>query len=47
MVPMHFGTYRMSFEPLHEPAHRLLLAAAKAGITQNLKFLFEGMPQLM
>ncbi len=47
MIPMHFGTYRLSFEPPHEPAQRLLLAAAQAGITQNIKFLFEGMPQLV
>ena len=46
MIPMHFGTYRLSFEPLHEPAHRLLVAAAQAGVTQRIKFLFEGMPQI-
>jgi L-ascorbate metabolism protein UlaG (beta-lactamase superfamily) len=46
MIPMHFGTYRMSFEPLHEPAQRLLTAAAKEGISSQIRFLIEGMPQL-
>jgi len=46
MVPMHFGTYRLSFEPLHEPAQRLLTAAAREGITQRIQFLVEGMPHV-
>ena len=31
-VPMHFGTYRMSYEPMHEPAQRLMLAGNNAGM---------------
>jgi len=46
MVPMHFGTYRLSFEPLMEPAQRLLTAAAREGVSQQIKFLTEGMPQV-
>jgi len=45
-VPMHFGTYRLSYEPLHEPAQRLLLAGEQAGIMQDIRFLVEGMPQV-
>jgi L-ascorbate metabolism protein UlaG (beta-lactamase superfamily) len=45
-VPMHFGTYRMSYEPMHEPAQRLMLAGSDAGILQNIRFLVEGMPQV-
>ena len=45
-VPMHFGTYRMSYEPMHEPAQRLMVAGNKAGILQNIRFLIEGMPQV-
>ena len=45
-VPMHFGTYRMSYEPMHEPAQRLMLAGSKAGVLQNIRFLIEGMPQV-
>jgi hypothetical protein len=47
MIPMHFGTYRMSYEPMHEPAQRLLSAAAKHGVLNKIKFLIEGMPQVM
>lgn len=46
LIPMHFGTYRMSYEPLHEPAQRLLMAGANAGLLQKIKFLVEGMPQI-
>jgi L-ascorbate metabolism protein UlaG (beta-lactamase superfamily) len=46
MIPMHWGTYRLSYEPMHEPAQRLLLAGAKAGILSQIKFLVEGMPQV-
>src|ERR1700761_6229604 len=45
-VPMHFGTYRMSYEPMHEPAQRLMLAGNKAGCLHNIRFLVEGMPQV-
>jgi len=44
MVPMHFGTYRLSYEPMHEPAQRLMLAGNKAGCLQKIRFLVEGMP---
>jgi L-ascorbate metabolism protein UlaG (beta-lactamase superfamily) len=45
-VPMHFGTYRMSYEPMHEPAQRLMVAGNNAGILQQIRFLIEGMPQV-
>jgi len=43
---MHFGTYRLSYEPLHEPAQRLMLAGSNAGVLQQIRFLVEGMPQV-
>ncbi len=46
MVPMHYGTYRMSYEPLHEPEQRLLAAAAQEGILHKVRFLIEGLPQI-
>jgi L-ascorbate metabolism protein UlaG (beta-lactamase superfamily) len=46
MVPMHWGTYRLSYEPMHEPAQRVMLAAAKAEVLPQIKFLTEGMPQV-
>ena len=45
-VPMHFGTYRLSYEPMHEPAQRLMLAGNRAGCLQSIRFLVEGMPQV-
>jgi L-ascorbate metabolism protein UlaG (beta-lactamase superfamily) len=46
MIPMHFGTYRLSYEPMHEPAERLMIAGADKGLLQQIKFLTEGMPQV-
>lgn len=44
LIPMHFGTYRMSYERHHEPPQRLMNAAARAGILPRVRFLTEGMP---
>lgn len=44
LIPMHFGTYRLSFEQHHEPPQRLMKAAAHAGLLPQLRFLTEGMP---
>jgi L-ascorbate metabolism protein UlaG (beta-lactamase superfamily) len=44
LIPMHFGTYRLSYEQPHEPPQRLMKAAAKAGLLPQLRFLTEGMP---
>jgi L-ascorbate metabolism protein UlaG (beta-lactamase superfamily) len=46
LIPMHFGTYRMSYEPLHEPEERLKLAGAHHGCLDKIRFLTEGMPQV-
>lgn len=46
LVPMHFGTYRMSYEPMHEPEERLKLAGATHDCLQNIHFLTEGMPRV-
>lgn len=45
LVPMHFGSYRLSYEPLHEPLNRLLHACAREGVLANLRVLFEGVPE--
>jgi len=44
MIPMHFGTYRLSFEPLEEPPERLKKAAAQHGLLPQIRFLTEGVP---
>ena len=46
LVPMHFGTYRLSYEPLHEPPQRLMEEATRAGRLSDVRFLIEGMPTL-
>jgi len=47
MIPMHFGTYRLSFEPLHEPPERLVKAATKDGLLSEIRFLTEGVPVVL
>src|SRR5271168_2336123 len=42
MVPMHFGTFRLSAEPVAEPLPRLLAAARKAGVEDCICALGEG-----
>ncbi|MEO0452848.1 MAG: MBL fold metallo-hydrolase [Verrucomicrobiota bacterium] len=46
MVPMHYGTYRLSFEPMDEPPERLKVAAAEAGLLSQIHFLSEGVPRV-
>lgn len=45
-IPMHYGSYRLSYEPMHEPPQRLMKAAARDGSLGRVKFLIEGMPQV-
>ncbi len=42
MIPMHYGTFRLSQEPVEEPVQRLLAAAAAAGIGSRISVLPEG-----
>jgi len=42
MVPMHFGTFRLSAEPVGEPLPRLMAAARKAGAETRICALAEG-----
>ncbi|MDD5261048.1 MAG: MBL fold metallo-hydrolase [Methylacidiphilales bacterium] len=46
-IPMHYGTYRLSYEPMHEPPQRLMKAAAALNLLHQIRFLTEGMPQVM
>jgi len=45
-VPMHFGTFKLSFEPLDEPPRWLAELAAKEKLSHHLKILEEGVPTL-
>jgi L-ascorbate metabolism protein UlaG (beta-lactamase superfamily) len=42
MVPMHYGTFRLSYEPMEEPPERLRLHAEKNGLADRITFLTEG-----
>ncbi|MEO8353316.1 MAG: MBL fold metallo-hydrolase [Chthoniobacteraceae bacterium] len=46
MVPMHFGSFRLSYEPLHEPLTRLLTCADSHGIADRVVVMTEGMPHV-
>jgi L-ascorbate metabolism protein UlaG (beta-lactamase superfamily) len=42
MVPMHYGTFRLSHEPMEEPIERLNSAARAAGASDRVRVLEEG-----
>jgi L-ascorbate metabolism protein UlaG (beta-lactamase superfamily) len=42
MIPMHYGTFRLSQEPMEEPVERLLAAADKEGVAASVCVLPEG-----
>lgn len=44
LVPMHYGTFRLSYEPLEEPPARLLASAGAAGVADRVRVLAEGAP---
>ena len=46
MVPMHFGSFRLSYEPMHEPLERLISCAASHGIADRIFAMTEGSPQV-
>lgn len=42
MVPMHYGTFWLSAEPLEEPLPRLLASAEKVGLADRIAVIREG-----
>jgi L-ascorbate metabolism protein UlaG (beta-lactamase superfamily) len=44
MIPMHYGAYRLSYEPVAEPPMRLLTAALDLGVSERVHILREGFP---
>lgn len=42
LIPMHYGTFRLGYEPLGEPPARLLQSAKEQGLENSLCFLEEG-----
>ena len=46
LVPMHYGSFKLSFEPLDEPPRMLSDLAHERKLTSHLRFLEEGVPGL-
>ena len=46
LVPMHYGSFKLSFEALDEPPRWLRQLAEKEGLTRQIKILDEGAPQV-
>jgi L-ascorbate metabolism protein UlaG (beta-lactamase superfamily) len=46
LVPMHYGSFRLSFEDIDEPPRWLRQLAEREGLTPKLRFLEEGVPQV-
>jgi L-ascorbate metabolism protein UlaG (beta-lactamase superfamily) len=46
LVPMHYGTFKLSFEDLDEPPRWLREIAARDGLSDSLVVLDEGVPHL-
>ena len=46
MVPMHYGTFRLSYEPVEEPVPRLLREAQRLGIMDRVRVMEEGVTQI-
>ena len=46
MVPMHYGSFKLSFEPMDEPPRLLQELARDLKLTSHLRILEEGVPHL-
>lgn len=46
MVPMHYGTFRLSYEPVDEPVQRLLSGARELGVADRVRLMQEGVTQI-
>jgi L-ascorbate metabolism protein UlaG (beta-lactamase superfamily) len=45
MCPMHYGTFALGREPMHEPVLRLQSNAEKRGVGDRVRVLTEGLPE--
>ena len=46
LVPMHYGTFRLSFEDMEEPPRWLRELCREAGLSERLRILEEGVPEV-
>jgi len=42
MIPMHYGTFKLGREPMHEPVERLAAEAVRLGIESRVRVVSEG-----
>ncbi len=47
LVPMHYGSFRLGYEPLDEPPARLLASARTHGIEEKILVMTEGQPVVL
>ncbi|MEP7014406.1 MAG: MBL fold metallo-hydrolase [Verrucomicrobiota bacterium] len=47
LVPMHYGTFRLGYEPMDEPPQRLLASARIHGIEDKILVMTEGKPVVL
>jgi L-ascorbate metabolism protein UlaG (beta-lactamase superfamily) len=47
LVPMHYGSFRLGYEPLEEPLERLLESARTHGIENKVLVMTEGKPVVL
>jgi L-ascorbate metabolism protein UlaG (beta-lactamase superfamily) len=47
LVPMHYGSFRLGYEPLDEPLQRLLAATRAHGIEDKVLVMTEGVPVVL
>jgi L-ascorbate metabolism protein UlaG (beta-lactamase superfamily) len=45
MIPMHYGTFKLSHEPMDEPVKRLLADAKRRGFEDKISVLEEGITE--
>jgi len=46
LIPMHFGTFRLSYEPVEHPPSRLMVSAIRHGLADDVSVLTEGVPEV-
>jgi len=46
LIPMHYGSFRLSYEPLNEPPQRLSASAKKLGLEDKVCVMTEGQPMV-
>ena len=46
MIPMHYGSFRLSYEPVEEPLQRLKNEIAHHKLEHAVKIMHEGVPQV-